>query len=269
MGPSSTRLWKLQYDTNTAANILDIQNNTSGGAALLTARSDSATVTLGAYSSAYSDTPRQDRGELRAESNAASLDLASVSGPVRVNPLTESQPFDVLIAGSLYARVSTNGFTIKEQSGSATPSSGFGLFYTKSDNYPYFKDDSGNEYNLAGGNTTNIVGLALGDLSTTLTTGNTKAYWVAPYDGTVVGVFGSLLTASDSGGVQFDVNVNGGSILSTKLTVDATENSSITAATNAVISSANFSAGDRFSMDVDVAGSNAVGPQINMAWKRR
>jgi hypothetical protein len=58
-------------------------------------------------------------------------------------------------------------------------------------------------------------------------------------------------------------------VLSTKLTIDATEISSITAATNAVISSANFSAGDKFTMDVDVEGSSAAGPQINIAWRRR
>jgi hypothetical protein len=116
---------------------------------------------------------------------------------------------------------------------------------------------------------TNYAGFALGDLSTTLAAGNGKAYWVAPYDGTVVGVFGSLLTASASGGVQYDINKNGTTILSTQLTVDATEVSSVTAATNAVISVPNFSAGDVFTMDVDVAGSSAAGPQINIAWKRR
>jgi hypothetical protein len=69
--------------------------------------------------------------------------------------------------------------------------------------------------------------------------------------------------------VQYDINKNGTTILSTQLTVDATEVSSITAATNAVISVPNFSAGDVFTMDVDVAGSSAAGPQINIAWKRR
>jgi hypothetical protein len=113
---------------------------------------------------------------------------------------------------------------------------------------------------------TNYAGIALGDLSTTITTGNGKGFWIAPSDGTIVKLVAGLYTASASGGVTIDLNQNGGSILSTAVIIDATEATTITSATNYVLSATNFVAGDIFTMDIDTAGSNAVGPQFQIGW---
>jgi hypothetical protein len=241
--------WRLDYAGATLGR--RGRNLTDGGAWFLTWAAENATGSIGIFDNNYSDGDRADRFVVRAESDSSGLDLDSVSGTVRAKA-------GGVVSGTWtstnYAQV--GNITVADE---AYSSAWNGVLQVPTKNAIWD----------AFGMATNVAGFALGDLSTTLVTGTGKAYWVAPYDGTVLGVFGSLLTASASGGVQYDINKNGTTILSTQLTVDATELSSIDAATNAVISVPNFSAGDVFTMDVDVAGSGAAGPQINIAWKRR
>jgi hypothetical protein len=103
--------------------------------------------------------------------------------------------------------------------------------------------------------------LACSDLTTSLTTGTGKAYFRLPYAFTLTAVRASLLTAQASGSIfTIDINKNGTSVLSTKLTIDNTEKTSATAATPAVISSAAFIADDEVTIDIDQIGNgSAVG----------
>ncbi|MBS7696277.1 MULTISPECIES: hypothetical protein [unclassified Chelatococcus] len=103
--------------------------------------------------------------------------------------------------------------------------------------------------------------LACSDLSTALAAGTGKAYFRLPYDFTLTAVKASLLTAQASGSIfTVDINKNGTSVLSTKLTIDNTEKTSATAATPAVISSAAFIADDEVTIDIDQIGDgSAVG----------
>jgi hypothetical protein len=190
----------------------------------------------------------------------------------RFSLVNTNQYFHISVAGATNFTVDKYGTTIRtlplmmqEITAPSTPPSGFGYFYEKTDGFPYFKNDAGTEYNLASG-TTNYAGIALGDLSTTITTGNGRGFWIAPSDGTIVKLVAGLYTASASGGVTIDLNQNGGSILSTAVIIDATEATTITSATNYVLSATNFVAGDIFTMDIDTAGSNAVGPQFQIGW---
>jgi hypothetical protein len=84
----------------------------------------------------------------------------------------------------------------------------------------------------------------------------------------ISGVRASLVVASGVGVPQFDINSGGVSILSTKLTVDATETTSVTAATPAVIIPASrFQTTDDWilSIDIDAIGNGAaVGAVILM-----
>jgi hypothetical protein len=98
--------------------------------------------------------------------------------------------------------------------------------------------------------------LACSDLTTSLTTGTGKAYFRMPYAFTLTAVKASLLTAQASGSIfTVDINKNGTTVLSTKLTVDNTEKTSATAATPAVISSAAFLADDEVTIDIDQVGT--------------
>jgi len=101
--------------------------------------------------------------------------------------------------------------------------------------------------------------IAASDLTTALTTGTNNAYFRLPRSMTVSEVRGSLLTASTSGAVTVDINQNGTSILSTKLTIDQDEKTSLTAATPAVISGTLLADDDEITVDIDVAGTGAFG----------
>lgn len=80
---------------------------------------------------------------------------------------------------------------------------------------------------------------------------------------TITGIFGFCQGDHAGAALQVDANIFGGAtILSTKLTIDAGETSSLTAATAAVISSASVTAGQQLSFDVDVVGSSTPGKNL-------
>lgn len=103
------------------------------------------------------------------------------------------------------------------------------------------------------------IQVALSDMTTAITTGVGKAYVRAPRAFTLSEVRASLFAASSSGAPQVDVNVNGSSILSTKLTIDQGEKTSVTAATPAVISAPTIADDDEITFDIDTAGTAAAG----------
>lgn len=76
---------------------------------------------------------------------------------------------------------------------------------------------------------------------------------------TVVDVVATLATAQTSGSTfTVDINQNGSTILSTKLTIDNGETSSLTAAAAAVLSTTTLTAGDRITIDVDTIGDGTA-----------
>lgn len=100
------------------------------------------------------------------------------------------------------------------------------------------------------------LAIAASDLVTNISTGTGKAYFYAPYDFAVAEVQASLDTPQSAGSIfTVDVNKNGTTILSTKVTIDNTEGSSITAATPPVISTALLTKGDKITVDVDQIGT--------------
>ena len=101
--------------------------------------------------------------------------------------------------------------------------------------------------------------LSCSDLTTSITTGTSKAYFRMPRAIQNLTVRASLLTASTSGAVTVDINKNGSTILSTKLTIDQDEKTSVTAATAAVLTSATAAADDEITIDIDGAGTGAKG----------
>lgn len=104
-----------------------------------------------------------------------------------------------------------------------------------------------------------IVQLSCSDLTTTITTGTTKAYFRSPLAFTLTDVRASLLTAQTSGNIfTVDINESGVSILSTKLTIDNTEKTSVTAATPAVISDTAIADDAEITIDVDQVGSGTA-----------
>lgn len=110
--------------------------------------------------------------------------------------------------------------------------------------------------------------ISLSDLSTALATGTFLNYFDLPFDVVLTEVIATVSTASSSGLPQFNVKKNGTTVFSTNVTIDATETSSLTAATPAVISVTTGSKGDRYSADIVAAGTGTKGAQITCIFKR-
>lgn len=105
---------------------------------------------------------------------------------------------------------------------------------------------------------------ALSDETTEITTETAKITFRVPYACTLTDVRASLTTASSSGIPTFDINENGTSVLSTKLTIDANEKTSTTATTPVVISDSALADDAEITIDVDVPGTGATGAKITM-----
>jgi hypothetical protein len=103
---------------------------------------------------------------------------------------------------------------------------------------------------------------ALSDETTTITTGTAKLTFRMPYAFVLTAVRSSLTTASSSGLVTVDINEGGSTILSTKLSIDANEKTSTTAATAAVISDTALASDAEITFDIDAAGTGAKGLKV-------
>lgn len=104
--------------------------------------------------------------------------------------------------------------------------------------------------------------IAVSDETAILTTGTAKVTFRMPYALTLTAVRASVNTASSSGIPTFNIKENGTTILSTKLTIDANEKTSTTAATPAVISDTSLADDSEITIDVDIAGTNTRGAKI-------
>lgn len=106
--------------------------------------------------------------------------------------------------------------------------------------------------------------VACSDEAVPLTAGTAKVTFRIPAAITLSEVRASLKTAQASGSVfTVDINENGNSILSTKLTVDNGEKTSTTAATPAVISDPDLADDAEMTVDIDQIGNGtAIGLKI-------
>ena len=104
--------------------------------------------------------------------------------------------------------------------------------------------------------------IACSDETATITTGNAKVTFRMPYAMTLTGVRANVNTASSSGLVTVDINEGGTSILSTKITINANEKTSVTASTPPVISDTALANDAEITVDIDVAGTGAKGLKI-------
>lgn len=106
---------------------------------------------------------------------------------------------------------------------------------------------------------TQCLPIACSDEATALAAGSAKVTFRMPYALTLSAVRASLTTAQTSGSIlTVDINVDGVSILSTKLTIDNGEKTSFTAAIAAVISSAAASDDAEITIDIDQVGDGTA-----------
>lgn len=104
-----------------------------------------------------------------------------------------------------------------------------------------------------------IIQLACSDETTALTTGTAKITFRMPHAMTLTEVRASLNVAGTTSGITtIDINEGGVSILSTKLTIDLTEKTSVTATTPAVISDATLADDAEITVDIDAISGGAT-----------
>lgn len=121
---------------------------------------------------------------------------------------------------------------------------------------------------IAGAKPVEHIMVALSDETTVITAGVAKVTMRMPYAFTLTAVRASLNTASSSGNPTVDINEGGASILLSKLTIDATEKTSTTAATAAVISDPSLADDAEITFDIDVAGTGAKGLKVILIGRR-
>lgn len=107
------------------------------------------------------------------------------------------------------------------------------------------------------------------DEETAIDSTGTKVTFRMPFAFTVTAVRASLTSACTTGTFTVDINDGGTTILSTKLTIDATEKTSTTAATAAVISDSALADDAEITIDVDDDGdSTATGLKVTLIGTR-
>lgn len=114
------------------------------------------------------------------------------------------------------------------------------------------------------GNPTQCIPVACSDETTALTTGASKVTFRMPYAFTLSEVRASLTTAPTGSTLVVDINQNGASILSTKISIDASEKTSTTAATPPVISGAALADDAEITIDLDQIGSTNAGTGLKV-----
>lgn len=110
-----------------------------------------------------------------------------------------------------------------------------------------------------GGGGAQCIAIACSDETSSLTVGVAKATFRMPF-GFVLSSVRASLTAAQSSGSTFtvDINSNGSSILSTRITIDNGEKTSVTAAVPPVISNASLASDDEITIDIDQVGDGTA-----------
>jgi len=108
------------------------------------------------------------------------------------------------------------------------------------------------------------IGIAISDETTDLTTGAGKATFRMPFAMTLTEVRANVNTAPVGSTIIVDINESGSSVLSTKITIDATEKTSETAVAPPVISDSALADDAEITIDIDQIGSSTAGTGLKV-----
>jgi len=106
--------------------------------------------------------------------------------------------------------------------------------------------------------------LACSDESTAITAGTGKLTFRMPFAMTLTSVRANVNTAPTGSTIIIDINEGGSTILSTKLSIDASEKTSTTAASAAVISDSSLADDAEITIDFDQVGSTIAGKGVKV-----
>lgn len=112
---------------------------------------------------------------------------------------------------------------------------------------------------------TESITIACSDETTNLTTGTAKVTFRMPYAFTLTGVRANVNTAPTGSTIIVDINENGSTIMAvTKLSIDASEKTSTTAASAAVLSDTTLADDAEITIDIDQVGSTIPGKGLKV-----
>ena len=127
-------------------------------------------------------------------------------------------------------------------------------------NHLHFINGAGTDVKV----TEEVFIVALSDETTDLTTGTAKASFNMPFAMTLTGVKANCTTAPVGSTIIVDINEAGSTILSTKLSIDASETTSTSAASPAVISDTALADDALITFDIDQIGSSTAGKGLKV-----
>jgi len=125
-------------------------------------------------------------------------------------------------------------------------------------------DGSIDKEHLSAGAKTEVIAIACGDESTAHAAATAVVTFHMPYAFTLTGVKAGLTVAPVGSVFTVDINEAGTTILSTKITIDASEKTSGSAATAAVISDTALAADALMTIDIDGVGSSTAGAGLKV-----
>jgi hypothetical protein len=128
----------------------------------------------------------------------------------------------------------------------------------------YLKAASGETLGLDWAGLDVVIGVACSDETTDLATGTAAVTFRMPHAMTLTGVRAGVTTAPTGATIIVDINEAGTTILSTKLSIDATEKTSTTAATAPVISDSALADDAEITIDIDQVGSTIAGAGLKV-----
>ena len=105
--------------------------------------------------------------------------------------------------------------------------------------------------------------------NTDLQTGTGLVTFRAPFAMTLYQIPRASLSTNGTGQTTVDINVGGTTIMNTnKLTIDANEGTSVSAATTAALTTTNITDDQQITIDVDQAGAGARGLKVTLYYRR-
>jgi hypothetical protein len=137
-------------------------------------------------------------------------------------------------------------------------------FWVKDENKFLVATSASTFQEFSTGNQTESLIIPVSDEVTALTAGAGKLTFRMPYAFTLTAVRASVTTAPTGSTLIVDINEAGSTVLSTKLSIDASEKTSTTAASAAVISDAALADDAEMTIDIDQIGSTIAGAGLKV-----
>ena len=158
------------------------------------------------------------------------------------------------------AKLTVEGAISLDEISAPTNTADRGQLYTNADNHLHFINGAGTDVKV----TEEVFIVALSDETTNLATGTAKASFHMPFAMTLTAVKANCTTAPVGSTIIVDINEAGSTILSTKLSIDASELTSSTAASAAVISDTALANDALITFDIDQVGSTTAGKGLKV-----